>query len=169
MIMNQTRSKRDRYIHDPIGYLHRRISVDQKTGCWHWNKATNKSGYGVININDGERRTVLAHRLSYELTKGEIPDGAFVCHSCDTPDCINPDHLFHGSAADNNDDKRRKGREPSGDLHWQKQICSIDVAEIKVRRQCGETQAGIAALYGVSQSVISEIVNNKSRSDGVAL
>ena len=83
-----------------------------KSGCWEWQGATNK-GYGRTIIGsrrDGSRRTISAHRLSYMIFKGTIPDGYEVCHKCDNPKCINPDHLFVGTRQDNIDDRERKGR-----------------------------------------------------------
>lgn len=157
--MSKAGERGAKFAYDPLGYLQQRIQIDEVTGCWNWQKARNKSGYGVVNVNDGIRKNVLAHRLSFELAKGPIPDGAFICHACDNPSCINPDHLFAGSAADNNEDKRRKGRSPAGDLHWQDRLCSHDVAEIRVRARCGETHVGIANLFGVASSSITEIIN----------
>jgi len=76
-------------------------------GCWIWTAALNEHGYGVASIN---RKSILAHRLSYMIKHGDIPDGMFVCHSCDVRPCVNPDHLFVGSARDNSIDMVKKNR-----------------------------------------------------------
>lgn len=95
-----------------------RLSVPEPmSGCWIWLGATkrNPAGheYGRLMVGsrqDGTRRTVSAHRLSYTTYKGAIPDGLYACHSCDNTLCVNPDHLFAGTHQDNVDDRERKGR-----------------------------------------------------------
>lgn len=84
-----------------------------ETGCWLWEGSWTSDGYG--RIGSGKRGgMLLAHRLSYQTHVGPIPAGMQVCHQCDTPPCINPGHLFLGTAKDNSDDKWRKGRARPG-------------------------------------------------------
>lgn len=78
-----------------------------EAGCWIWTAATNSMGYGRMVFNGPAR---LAHRISYQLYRGPIPDGMCVCHKCDTPLCVNPDHLFLGTFSDNARDMVRKFR-----------------------------------------------------------
>lgn len=88
-----------------------------ESGCWVWMGAVkgksklNQYGNMIIGSRiDGSRRNVAAHRASYMAYKGEIPEGMFVCHCCDTPCCVNPNHLFLGTRQDNVDDREKKGR-----------------------------------------------------------
>lgn len=87
------------------------VDPEPNSGCWLWSGAWNGKwnvcGYGRFNI-DGVMRQ--AHRWAYEHFRGPIPDGLFACHKCDTPPCVNPDHLFLGTAVDNMADMIRKGR-----------------------------------------------------------
>lgn len=77
-------------------------------GCWEWRGSVDKKGYGLIAGVTGA--TVRAHRLSWEMHFGAIPDGLLVCHKCDNPSCVRPDHLFLGTYTDNKHDAMRKGR-----------------------------------------------------------
>jgi len=79
-------------------------------GCWIWNGITNRGGYGIIELIHNGKLEQYAHRISWILHRGEIPESLQVLHHCDNPPCVNPDHLFIGTNLDNIRDKTEKGR-----------------------------------------------------------
>jgi HNH endonuclease len=90
--------------------------VHKADGCWLWTAARNKFGYGVFT---GKGRVQLySHRFSWKLHRGDIPEGSMVLHHCDNPPCVNPDHLFIGTAMDNMRDRHDKGRYATGEQSW---------------------------------------------------
>ena len=96
-------------------YLPTRVKIDSN-GCWIWQYTKSEKGYGVMYIyKPGRPRGVRtkAHRLSYEIFKGPIPAGKYVCHSCDVRSCINPDHLWIGTHQENMNDAYSKSRIPN--------------------------------------------------------
>lgn len=89
--------------------------INKTDSCWIWLAAKIPKGYGYFYNG---HKNVGAHRYSYEIFKGKIPDGYHVCHSCDVPSCVNPDHLFIGTNNDNRQDSKNKGRTKKGKDHW---------------------------------------------------
>lgn len=101
-----------------------------------------------------------AHRVAWRLFRGPIPEGLLVLHHCDNPKCCNPIHLFLGTQADNMADKCAKGRQAKGSKHGRAKLTEGEVAEIRVNEH-GLHQYELAEIYGVSQQLISFIMNNK--------
>lgn len=134
-----------------------RIDIDA-AGCWLWTGTRTKAGYGQLGVS---RRRPYAHRLSYQTFVGPIPDGLDVCHHCDRPPCINPDHLFTGTATDNALDMVRKGRAryrtSPGSRHPMAKLTDKQVLEIRRRVTAGENQHDLAAEFGVVNTTISMI------------
>jgi HNH endonuclease len=93
-----------------IESLMKRVTI-QPNGCWVWTGRVNHKGYGKTSWQGKDKRV---HRIFYEHHHGPIPEGLQVCHRCDNPPCCNPDHLFAGTALDNEWDKIAKGRRPMG-------------------------------------------------------
>jgi len=102
---------------------------DAETGCWNWTRSRGSHGYGDFR-NDGHK---LAHRWSYATFVGPIPDGMFVLHRCDNRRCVNPDHLFVGSADDNSKDMSAKGRQYSRGKTFEELFGEERAAEMKAR------------------------------------
>lgn len=126
---------------------------EPNSGCWLWTGAVDKDGYGKLTV---KYRYAKAHRESYELHKGPIPDGLVVCHRCDVPGCINPDHLFLGTNADNTADRDAKGRHvPNyGEANGSAKLTAEKVRAIRAERGL---QRVVADKYGISQTAVSLI------------
>ncbi len=139
--------------------------VNKTDRCWLWTAATlTDGGYGTMTVRRGGRTvSKRAHRLSWELHFGEIPPGMEVCHRCDNPLCIRPDHLFLGTHTDNMRDMARKGRGNQGERHSAAKLSDAQVADIRRRRANGERQCDLAKEYRVADSHISHIIKGKVR------
>lgn len=156
-------------IHPPLierfeaGYM-----TEPNSGCWIWVGA-------VINRTDGEqprgkiragnKHQENAARVSYRLFKGEIPTGLFVCHRCDTPLCVNPNHLWLGTGAENSADMVAKGRNRTmgicrrGALNTRAKLTEGDVRDIRADQA---TASAIASRYGVSRETIRDIKTGRN-------
>lgn len=128
-----------------------------KSGCWLFISAKGGGAYGMLSVPKGEE--FLAHRISWTLHNGPVPEDMFVLHMCDVPKCVNPDHLFLGTHQDNSDDKLSKGRHCFGETS---PISPFDNETIlRIRKEYsggGISQLKLANRYGVHQTAISAIV-----------
>jgi len=132
-----------------------RVELIPESTCHWWTNATDKDGYGRVD-KDGKK--AIAHRVAYEMYVGSIPEGKFVCHSCDNPSCVSPHHLFTGTHSANMADRMKKGRQAKGEQQGSSKLTEGDVIEI---REMAETQThrAIGALFGVHGSTIASIIH----------
>ncbi len=127
-----------------------------ESGCRIWTGTINAAGYGTISFKN---KPNLAHRLSYELTYGEIPEGMKACHKCDTPSCINPNHLFLGTQRENLEDMARKKRGAVGNDYNRSILTDEDVRKIRCDNRL---QRVIAEEYGMKRTSIAAIKNGRT-------
>lgn len=150
------RSFQDRYHMIPGG-----------SGCWEWSGPYDKDGYGVIKRLG---KTYRAHRVSFTIHNGKIPEGLMILHSCDNPKCVNPAHLSPGTAKDNSDDMIRRGRKAvvrgaealRGARNARAKLTSLEVLRIRCRASEGESQAALAREFNVSDAAICNIIARRS-------
>lgn len=136
-----------------------------QNGCINWIGKITAKGYGQIKIGSqraGTRRSALAHRVSASIWKGfDLASPLCVCHHCDNPRCINPDHLFIGTRADNSADCKAKGRMPRGERQKNAKLTVSQVISMRIARERGITIARLAKQYGVGDSTVRRIVHRR--------
>lgn len=162
---------------DPVQRFWAKVDKSGPNGCWVWigDRVRGPHRYGRLWTN---RRPKLAHRISWEIHVGPIPSGALVCHHCDNPPCVNPEHLFLGTDRDNNHDMIAKGRarHPKHTTLWRQRLSDsqrgarnsnarltdAQVAAIRRLYAAGQhSQQAIADRFGVHQTWVSSIVRGK--------
>lgn len=136
--------------------------IDTETGCWNWTGFIYSFGYGLTSHKG---KDILAHRASWKVFKGDIPNGMYVLHKCDNRKCVNPDHLFIGTAKDNTQDMIAKGRARSkpnkGINHGCAKLDEKRVNEIKEYKKQGMCNSDIAKIYNINSNTVQKIVNGK--------
>jgi hypothetical protein len=138
--------------------------VSKSLGCWTWLGSKYYNGYG--QFYEGPNK-IVAHRYSYKLKHGSVPDDLLVCHTCDNRECVNPEHLFLGTHKENFEDMDRKGRRVSADTSGIKngraKLSEDQVLEIR-NRYCSENISAIqlGKEYGIGESQTLRIINNES-------
>lgn len=128
------------------------------SSCWEWTAFRNSKGYGVCQLPGG-KGFELAHRTSWRLANGDLPDGVHVLHACDNPSCVRPSHLFLGTHTQNMRDMAVKGR--MNGSHGIK-LAPSDVLAIRRAVRDGATQAALAAQYGVAPTTINNLVKRRT-------
>lgn len=149
--------------------------VDTAGNCWEWTGHRDRLGYGKLTV-DG--KGMLAHRVSFRLAYGLLPDDLCVCHHCDNPSCVRPDHLFLGTRGDNNRDRAAKGRTGAnvgltmsryperrarGERQGSAKLTQAKVDEIRRRYAAGGcSHRELAKEYQVGKTTISEVLRGEN-------
>ncbi len=152
-----------------------RVLIGNLSSCWPWTGPVTEYGYGRWHYPRGT--PYAAHRMAYFIHFGIDPGPLLVCHTCDNKICCNPHHLFLGTDADNMQDKKRKGRVPSGDKHWmtmnkakgdyrhllsRAKLTLDEVAQISVEHSAGYSVSALAKTYGVSYQTIWRLLHHQA-------
>ena len=124
--------------------------VEKTDSCWLWTGARNKLGYGIVSIH--AKKHMLAHRVAWLFTHGDIPGGMILCHRCDTPRCVRPEHVFLGTRKDNMQDARRKALPRAG-----MKLTESQAMDIINRLISWEKVVSVARATGVSPQMITRI------------
>lgn len=135
------------------------VPVADDGDCWEWQSTRNRNGYGKFWL-DG--RTDLAHRVSYRIAKGAIPQGMQIRHTCDNPPCVNPKHLLIGTGKQNARDALDRGRYRQGAGNGRARLTSQQVLDIRRRLSEGEMQVALAREYGVCKSTVQWIASGRN-------
>ena len=128
--------------------------------CWTWTGTIKKNGYGQFWMDGKADR---AHRISYEISNGKIPNGLLIRHTCDNRACVNPSHLLTGTPKDNARDALERDRYPRGETQGRSKLTLAQVDEIRANwRTRSETQASMARRFGVSTSAVQFVASGHS-------
>jgi len=140
---------------DPLERFYEKVMVDPNSGCHLWTGHLMHKGYGFFRYSHAEKER-LAHRFAWRFAHGNVPEGMHVLHKCDTPACVNPDHLFLGTNDDNCRDKVSKKRQAMGENHAQ---AKFTTAEIYAIRAYEGPNKPLARMFGVDPSTTRKIRN----------
>lgn len=145
------------------------LKVDKRgpDECWEWKELLSIGGYGrfYFKKDDGKLIQIYAHRLSYELSTGDILKEKKCCHRCDNPKCVNPSHLFSGTQLDNIRDALKKGRfytgDHKGELNGRSKLSTPQVKCIRELSKAGSTCVFLGKIFRVAHSTVNRISTGK--------
>jgi hypothetical protein len=139
-----------------------KVEIEPERGCYLYQGAKLRgTDYGVVHwFDEGEHTTAQTHKVVFEFFHGKLEKGQMVCHDCDVPNCVNPDHLWRGSAKKNAEDRANKGRNASAGYKWVLRGETLD--ELVMLYQHGWSVFHLAQHYGVSQTAVGKALKKMS-------
>lgn len=151
------------YTESDIRRFYSYVAIKGPDECWEWTGG-GSMGYGQFHFGkDSSQPLMPAHRFAFWIATGVYPGELFVCHSCDNKSCVNPKHLWLGTAKDNMQDAVSKGRMARGERNSSAKLTEDEVREIRSKHKTGKwRQAELAEEYNISRSVISNIVRRRN-------
>ena len=137
----------------------KRVDKRSLDECWPWLGAKGKTGYGTAVLKRGSN--IYAHRAAYLIHKGEIPAGIFVLHHCDNRSCVNPGHLFLGTALDNSRDMKSKNRHPHGSTHQNAKLTEAEVILMRKLSTEGWRNIELVRRFDLAPATVCRILQRK--------
>lgn len=141
-----------------------KVNKNKEDECWEWTGSYFTYGYGYLGIAG---KNISATRISFAIHNNKTPGKFFVCHKCDNPKCVNPEHLYLGTPQDNMNDMKNRGRSLRGERSPSSKLSNEDVQQIKNRYRNGEYQRTLAEEFGVAREHVNKIINGKKRIYGI--
>lgn len=146
----------------PERYIQRFLAkINRVNECWNWMGCENNRGYGKVSAGV-KGKSVLAHRRSYEIFNGPIPEGKNILHKCNNEACVNPEHLYAGNQSDNYDDMRKAGTAPLGERNGHAKLTSSVIRQIRLLQRSGFIPTEIARALSVSYESVYEVTTGRN-------
>lgn len=136
--------------------------IEKTKYCWNWKGFRRPDGYGQISEGGRQGKSLLCHRVSWEIFRRKIPKDIFVLHTCDNRKCVNPKHLYLGTQLDNMRDAKKRNRIPKGEKRWNSKLCEKDIHKIKEIRNRGFSFIKIGNIFNVSKETVRSIIMGRT-------